>query len=231
MNAAAVPSPTTREALLDAGIKLFGQHGFAATSTRALAEAAGANIAAIAYHFGSKEGLREACGREAARRLAEDVVGGAVAGLDQALDAGMSAEQAQARLVMLVDILVPALVGRADLDPVVRFVLREQTEMSSAFASVHDAFIAPTHTRLCRLWAAATGEPSDSTQARLSTLTLLAQIIYFRIARNVALKRLGWTTIGSNEAGEIAATVKRNLIAALAAARETSSTAARKAKK
>ncbi|MEU9605514.1 TetR family transcriptional regulator [Streptomyces sp. NPDC048057] len=50
----------TRERILDAAVRLFGERGYAATSLRAVTEAAGANIAAVNYHFGSKEGLLRA---------------------------------------------------------------------------------------------------------------------------------------------------------------------------
>ena len=218
---APAPAPlSTADALVVAGIELFGARGFAATSTRELAQAAQANVAAIAYHFGSKEGLREACGRAAARRLAQDALGEAAQKLDAALAAGLTQAQAEAQMLALVRALTPALTARADLDPVVRFILREQTEMSSAFQIVHDAVIAPMHERLCLLWAAATGAAADAQTTRLSTLTFMAQIIYFRIARNVALKRLGWRRIGPKEADAIAEIVAGNLRAALAAARE-----------
>lgn len=47
----------TREALLDAAEKLFSEHGIQASSLRAITQQAGANLAAVHYHFGSKEGL------------------------------------------------------------------------------------------------------------------------------------------------------------------------------
>lgn len=50
-------SPKTKEALLDAAERLFTENGYNAVSTRDLAEAAGANLAAIKYHFGSKAKL------------------------------------------------------------------------------------------------------------------------------------------------------------------------------
>ncbi len=46
--------------ILDAALPVFAQHGFAGASTRALAAAAGVNIATIAYHFGDKQGLYDA---------------------------------------------------------------------------------------------------------------------------------------------------------------------------
>ena len=50
----------TKQAILDAAEGLFGEQGYAATSMRSIVAAAGVNLAAIHYHFGSKEALLEA---------------------------------------------------------------------------------------------------------------------------------------------------------------------------
>lgn len=47
----------TRARLLQAALRLFSERGFAQTSVRAIAEAAGTNVAAIAYHYGDKARL------------------------------------------------------------------------------------------------------------------------------------------------------------------------------
>lgn len=46
---------TTKEKLLQAGIRLFSQHGYESTTARMIAEEAGTNIASMAFHFGNKE--------------------------------------------------------------------------------------------------------------------------------------------------------------------------------
>lgn len=51
---------TTRAALLLAARKLFSERGYDGTSIRALTSAAGANLGAVTYHFGSKEALYRA---------------------------------------------------------------------------------------------------------------------------------------------------------------------------
>lgn len=51
------PIAGTRERLLDAAERLFAERGLAGTSVRQITDAAKANLAAINYHFGSKEGL------------------------------------------------------------------------------------------------------------------------------------------------------------------------------
>ena len=49
--------PNTRQKILDAAEKLFARHGFESTSLRSIIAGAGVNLAAIHYHFRSKEGL------------------------------------------------------------------------------------------------------------------------------------------------------------------------------
>ena len=50
----------SRERLLHSAIRLFAEQGYAKTSTRELAQAAGTNAAAISYYFGDKAGLYRA---------------------------------------------------------------------------------------------------------------------------------------------------------------------------
>lgn len=51
----------SRIRLLQAATRLFGNQGYSRTSTREIAQAAGANVAAISYYFGDKAGLYQAC--------------------------------------------------------------------------------------------------------------------------------------------------------------------------
>lgn len=55
----------SRERLLLAAMRLFAEQGYAKTSTREIALAAGANVAAISYYFGDKAGLYSATFAEA----------------------------------------------------------------------------------------------------------------------------------------------------------------------
>ena len=50
----------TKEQILDAAEQIFGAKGFAGTSLRDITRKAGVNLAAVNYHFGSKEGLLRA---------------------------------------------------------------------------------------------------------------------------------------------------------------------------
>jgi len=67
MTLRAIKAPhETRTRILDAAEELFMRHGFEGTSMRLLTARAGANLAAVNYHFGSKDALIEALFR---RRL------------------------------------------------------------------------------------------------------------------------------------------------------------------
>ena len=50
----------TKDRILDAAEALFMEHGFEATSLRSITAAAAVNLAAVNYHFGSKEELFQA---------------------------------------------------------------------------------------------------------------------------------------------------------------------------
>ncbi len=50
-------SSATKVRIMDSAETLFMEHGFEATSLRAITAAAGVNLAAVNYHFGSKEEL------------------------------------------------------------------------------------------------------------------------------------------------------------------------------
>ena len=68
----AEPHIDTRESLLDAAEKLFSEHGIQASSLRMITQQAGANLAAVHYHFGSKEGLVKAVFSRRLRPLEEE---------------------------------------------------------------------------------------------------------------------------------------------------------------
>lgn len=53
----AVTTDPTSERLLDEAEELFAHHGFYAVSVREITTAAGANLSAVNYHFGSKKNL------------------------------------------------------------------------------------------------------------------------------------------------------------------------------
>ncbi|MEX0892631.1 MAG: TetR/AcrR family transcriptional regulator [Gemmatimonadota bacterium] len=71
--AVAAPEHETALALVAAATPRFGARGYDGVSVREITAAAGANLGAITYHFGSKEGLYAAVVTSALRPLVEAV--------------------------------------------------------------------------------------------------------------------------------------------------------------
>ena len=72
----------TKERILGAAEELFAQHGFAGTSLRQVTSRADVNIAAVNYHFGSKENLVN----EVFRRRMDEMSAHRLAALKTALE-------------------------------------------------------------------------------------------------------------------------------------------------
>ena len=62
---------TARARIRDAAIDLFTDRGFGPATIRDIAQAAGVSSGLLRHHFGSKDGLREACDEYAMARLGE----------------------------------------------------------------------------------------------------------------------------------------------------------------
>jgi AcrR family transcriptional regulator len=201
----------TRQALVRAGLKLFGEKGFDGTSTRELAAAANANIGSIAYHFGSKEGLRSAC----ADFIVETMKGMASQALASAGEPA-NADAARQQLLAALERLVAFMVASPEAGIIVQFILRELSHPTAALDIIYEGVFEPTHRRLCRIWAAATGEEAESEHTKIAVFTMIGQIVYFRIGRAAVLRRMGWNDIGTPEASAIAAVAGDNLAAILA---------------
>jgi AcrR family transcriptional regulator len=62
--------------VLEAGLEVLKADGYAGLTTAKVAARAGQNKALIGYHFGSKQGLVAAVGRELSESITEEVIGG-----------------------------------------------------------------------------------------------------------------------------------------------------------
>lgn len=202
------PPEGTRADLIHAGIRLFGRQGFAATSVRQLALEAQANIAAIAYHFGGKDGLRLACAQEFGRRMATALA--ATPGRPDPTPA-----EARTELHRILRAMLGFLLGDRDASELVPFMLRELAEDGPGVDAVYQGFAEPTHRRLCGLWARATGMAPESETVRLAVFALIGQLMYFRIGQSIVTRRMGWTTLGATEIDQITRRITRNLDAML----------------
>ncbi|HEV2512909.1 CerR family C-terminal domain-containing protein [Bosea sp. (in: a-proteobacteria)] len=207
----------TRQALIRAGLDLFGRNGFDATSTREIAQAAKVNSAGIAYHFGGKDGLRQACAEAIIARMQAVLAGGAPA-VSMAIDAA-DRDVAAEQLLALIDRVVTFLTTVPESEMIARFVVREMLTPSPAFEAIYGGLFEPVHRRVCQVWAAATGMEPEAPATRLAVFAAIGQVVYFRIARPAVTRRMGWDGIGPEEARAIGETVRRSVRASILACR------------
>ncbi len=134
----------TQAALLDAAEALFSERGYAGVSTREIVENAGANIAAIKYHFGSKQELYLAVLRRAMSRPESDEIW-SVLPVD-ASDA--SPEQAATAIAQLIQGFLAHIIDEASSDTAPSLLCREAFEPSAAFGDVVEEYIKPRTERI-----------------------------------------------------------------------------------
>ena len=201
--------PDTRTRLLEAGLDHFGRVGFEGANIRAIAAAAGANIAAINYHFGGKRGLYLAV----ANHIVEGISGaiGPIAAEIIAIAAKprLAPAQAKAALERFVRTAGRLLATSPRAERWARFILREQLDPTDAFEIIYNSIMGRMHRTLTALVAAVLELDPESEQARLEAFSLLGQALIFRFARAAVLRRMGWEAIGEEEADRIVAQLAR----------------------
>src|SRR5436190_2693812 len=111
----------TRAQLMDAALDLIAERGKEGVTLRELTEAAGANVAAVSYHFGSLKSLRDSA-IEHALELYLDAQERAVGALDadstlKELAAAFARPMMGALAAGGRDLAVMRIVARAGLDP------------------------------------------------------------------------------------------------------------------
>lgn len=176
----------TAQNLIDAGIALFGEHGFKATTTRMIADQAGANIGSIAYYFGNKEGLYLAIAKAINERLTEKL------SLDQLPDPGaLPKDQVRERLIQTLNRMVDLFVADQEAEQWMMFIQREQIAPSPAFDHLYNNAFSTLHCFLTSLIARLRKLPAEHTHAILQAHLLVGQMSFLLTGKNALLRRLG----------------------------------------
>jgi TetR/AcrR family transcriptional regulator, regulator of cefoperazone and chloramphenicol sensitivity len=188
----------TRERILDAALRAFGQASFLAVTTRQISKAASVSLPTLQYYFGDKEGLYRACAEAIAERYRRHTkAAGAKAA--EALNEGGSAETARVQLKALFAALGGFLVGSREASRWAQFVARELRDPGPAFEILYAGLWRPGVEITARLIARILGIPESDPAARIRALLLISSLLAFQSGRSISLRTMQWTSIGPPE--------------------------------
>jgi AcrR family transcriptional regulator len=198
----------TRQRIINAAIKLFGEHGFAGASTRDIATAAGVNAPALQYYFENKEGVYQAC----AEYITSDLKARFAPAMQQARDALKGEGDT--------DALIDAFIGiqAVTLDTVLMqpfassrrlFIARELADEEPAMASklLHRRLKQPLNKMTIALLSRILGTGPNDPVLRIRLLAVKGQIMPFYHLPNACLDMLGWKEIDVSKGALLKATI------------------------
>lgn len=205
----------TRQALIEAGLALFGEYGFKATSTRMLAEHANANVSAIPYYFRSKEGLYTAVIDYIAEQI-QLKLGHSYTSVRAALEKSeLNNNEAQTHLVTMMEALAHLFVESDEAKSWALIILKEQIKPTPAYDILYDNVIKHEHQVLSTLIARMIGCKPDAEIAVIKAHTLIGQVLIFLSARETLLRRLGVKKLTSRHVNLINTLLYKQAIACI----------------
>ncbi len=200
----------TKLALLEAAGELFAEHGLEGTNIRAIAEKAQANIAAVNYHFGTKENLYT----EALRHVATcaPVIPPEV--FLARLRGGGVENSPEAVIRDLVQDRVSNYLSKKSPEWHTKLLMRSLLEPNQALEQLIQQIFTPDQDGLMELVLEINPKLSPS-QARILVFSMIGQCVFYVFAKApilILLKKEGYDDAFTREIGE---TVSRIMMSAL----------------
>ncbi|MCE9637493.1 MAG: CerR family C-terminal domain-containing protein [Planctomycetes bacterium] len=195
----------TRERLLEAAAKTIAERGFRDATVREICARAGANVAAVSYHFGSKDDLEVEAVRWACSRMP-----------DAPWFTGPPATDPLDNLRAAIRALAVGILGRHEQWQT-QLMLRAMGEPNAALDVVVREMIEPRVAALEQAIAPFLPD-ADARTRRLTAISIVSQLVYHRVAAPVALRLLGEREYGDRLVDEIVAHVVRFTCRSLEAA-------------
>ncbi|WP_295391519.1 CerR family C-terminal domain-containing protein [uncultured Thiodictyon sp.] len=182
----------TRQRIIETALRLFAENGFRGVSVRDLSAEAQVNVAAVNYHFGSKQGLYHTIFETV---LDEDEARFA-AQIDQVATLLGRAGSDPLLLTTAVESLARGLVGRLSTFEHLRWfsvlVARELAFPGDLFDLIYRRRAEPVLRLLARLVGAAWGLPPTSEAVRLTANVLHGNLASLVFSRPILGRQLGW---------------------------------------
>ncbi len=166
----------TEKRLLEAAGEIFAEYGYRATTVRQICEKAGANIAAVNYHFGDKEGLYMAVLRHVYKAHAEKYPP------NLGLSPGATPEQ---KLRTYIQSLLRRIFDEGRPGWHTKIMAREMIEPTRALDTLVEEGARPLHQELASIIRELFGSEADDEIVRLSSLSVVGQCVFYHHSRAV----------------------------------------------
>ncbi len=193
-------SSATESRLLEAAGEIFAEVGYRAATVRQICEKAGANIAAVNYHFGDKEGLYMAVLRSVPDAHAEKFPA------NRDLPPGATAQQ---RLAAYIESLLNRVFDEGRPGWHTKIMAREMIEPTRALDTLVTDVALPVHQELAAIVRELLGSRATEDAVRLCTLSILSQCVYYHHARSVLSRLYPQQEYGSRDIAQLADHVTR----------------------
>jgi AcrR family transcriptional regulator len=162
----------TRDKLLDVAGRIFADRGFRAATIREICVGAGANVAAVNYHFGDKLGLYTEVVQHSARAAELEAVRNALDQLAPPEDILRAVIHARLRSIFRGD--------RPDWH--FRILAHEMAQPTPAIRSLIKKIGRPLFERLLNLIGGMLGLPANHDKTRLCAISVMGQILAYVFA-------------------------------------------------
>lgn len=206
---------SARERLLHTAGMMFAEHGKDSVSTRELTKAAGANLSAIAYYFGGKDGLYEEVLAHTIQS-AQESLGPIEERLRKDVEAANGdRDRLAAATAKFVHDLLHALLEQGPKRWPNQLIMREIDHPTDAFDRLHEAVFHPLHASFRMLVARAKDTDPEAQDTVILALALLGECMIFHRNGPAVLRHLDWTCFDRDKVDEIAAMVTEGLQQAL----------------
>lgn len=160
-------SDSTREKLLEAAEQIFAERGFSGATVREICLRAGANVAAVNYHFGDKLNLYTEVLRRFARTL--DV--------ERAIaDPTASPEELLRKIIRM---RLRGVFASDHPDRHLRLILQEWAQPTPAMDRVMNESLRPLYDRFREIVGGILGLPVDHEKTRLCVHSIIGQAIHY----------------------------------------------------
>ncbi len=169
---------TTRQHILEVAAELFAQKGYAYTTSKEICQASNANIAAVNYHFGGKDGLYDEVLLEMHDRLIT---------LDTLSDIAHSQLTAKEKLTAVFDELMKSIIERKWH---ARMFIREMLSPSPALDTLLTKKVLPKFKLVKEIISELTGIPSNDPTITYCLINVIAPNAALLIANEKLLNKL-----------------------------------------